>query len=330
MRVAAPHRGLAVGQIRQPLIDQPRQLRVEQRHVDVLAASGDVARPQRGEDRVAGVHPGHHVGDAHAHLHRRAVGLAGHAHDPAHALDHEVVSRAVRRRAVLTETGDRAIDQAGVDRREIGVTEAPPRQIAQLEVLQKNIRPRRQPADHARAFRAGDVHRRRALVAVGAEVIGALARVAALGVLHERRPPAAGVVARTGALDLDHVGAQIAQHLRAGRPGEDAAEVEHAQAGQRAILQAVVHQRLQRISGGSRIAPATLRQQGLSLTRPKSARPSAMASQGGPRLRGRPQPLFSTPSALRGRAGRGCGCTRSACWPAGRRWSSAPRRPAPA
>ena len=54
----------------------------------------------------------------HADLLRRAVGLAGQVHDPAHALDDEVVAGARRVGAVLAEAGDRAIDQPRVERLE--------------------------------------------------------------------------------------------------------------------------------------------------------------------------------------------------------------------
>ena len=48
------------------------------------------------------------------------------------------------------------------------------------------------------------------------------------------RSKAARVVAGAGPLDLDHVGAEIAQHLRAGRPCQHPRQVEHAQALQTA------------------------------------------------------------------------------------------------
>ena len=51
---------------------------------------------------------------------------------------------------------------------------------------------------------------------------------------HVRRREAARVVAGARPLDLDHVGAEIGQHLHAGRPRQHAGQVEHAQALQRA------------------------------------------------------------------------------------------------
>ena len=50
--------------------------------------------------------------------------------------------------------------------------------------------------------------------------------------LHERRAPAAGVVAAAGALHLDHPGAEVAQHHRGVRAGEGAGEVDDEDAVQ--------------------------------------------------------------------------------------------------
>ena len=58
------------------------------------------------------------------------------------------------------------------------------------------------------------------------------AEMAAVGRRHERRAPAAGVVAGALALDLDHVGAEIGQKLSGPRPRQDAGEFEDAQTGQ--------------------------------------------------------------------------------------------------
>ena len=46
----------------------------------------------------------------------RVVPLAGHAHQAAHGLDHEVVGGAGRAAVRLAEAGDRAVDEARVDR----------------------------------------------------------------------------------------------------------------------------------------------------------------------------------------------------------------------
>ncbi len=48
------------------------------------------ALDQRGEDAERGVKPGHDIGDRNADPHRPAAGLAGHRHQPAHAL-HDLI-----------------------------------------------------------------------------------------------------------------------------------------------------------------------------------------------------------------------------------------------
>src|SRR6478672_5948400 len=69
-----------------------------------------------------------------------------------------------------------------------------------------------------------------ALVAVDREVVGRGPR--AVGVAADpRRPPTARRVA-LGRLELDHVGAEVAQEHRAVRPGEDRRAVDDAQAGE--------------------------------------------------------------------------------------------------
>jgi hypothetical protein len=73
-----------------------------------------------------------------------------------------------------------------------------------------------------------DIQRDRALVAVHTDEIRTLLRTRHVG-----RGEAARVVTGAGALDLDHVGAEIGQHLRAGRSGQHARQVEHAQSTQR-------------------------------------------------------------------------------------------------
>jgi hypothetical protein len=54
--------------------------------------------------------------------------------------------------------------------------------------------------------------------------------------LDEGRPPGARVVAGLGALDLDDVGAEIGEHLSGPRSGENARQLQHANAGQWALI----------------------------------------------------------------------------------------------
>ena len=103
------------------------------------------------------------------------------------------------------------------------------RQRTDLEVLHQDVAIGDQPQRDLLPFRLADIQRDRHLVAVHANEIRAL-----LGPRHERRSEAAGIVTGARPLDLDHLGAQIAQHLRAGGTREHTGQVEHAQPLERA------------------------------------------------------------------------------------------------
>src|SRR5690606_15614886 len=82
---------------------------------------------------------------------------------------------------------------------------------------------------------AGDVDHDGALVAVGREVVGGVRRLAPLAIGEEGRAPAAGVVAGARLLDLDHVGAEVAEVLAAPGPGEDPGQVQDADSVEAAL-----------------------------------------------------------------------------------------------
>ena len=236
MGIAPARRHIAVGEAGDALVDQPGDLGVEQGDVEMLALAGGAAVMQRGEDGVGGIHAAHHVGDADAGLGRLAafrIRPAGERHQPAHPLDEKVVAGPVRIGAVLAEAGDRAIDEAGIFRRQRLVAEPAASKVADLEILHQHIGAARQPAHQGNALLARQVDGERTLVAVGGEVIGAFAGLVAVRIAQEGRSPAAGVVAAAGPLDLDHVGPEIAEELGGGGTGEDARQVEHLHPGER-------------------------------------------------------------------------------------------------
>jgi hypothetical protein len=147
-------------------------------------------------------------------------------------LRHQVVAGPLRIRTGLAEAGDRAIDQPRVVGRQALIVEAEFGEPADLEILDQHVRARGKLAHDAAALLALEVELDRSLAAVGGVEIGS-AEVAAAGGGDERRSPAAGVVAGALALDLDHIGAEVGQDLPGPRPGQDAGELQHAQAGQR-------------------------------------------------------------------------------------------------
>ena len=214
----------AGGEVIQRLVAEAGDLHVEQRGVDMLALAAAFAMCQRSEHANGGVQAGEDIGQRHADLHRPGallrIAAPGQAHQPAEALDHEVVAGTRSVGAVLAETGDRAIDQPRIDRLQAFVIQPVGGQPADLEVLQQHIALRHQLADDALALGPGEVDGQRLLVAVGGQVIGGLRGVLAVLILEIGRAPVAGIVARAGALDLDHLGAEVAENLPAPGPGE--------------------------------------------------------------------------------------------------------------
>ena len=208
-------------------IDQHEQRSLEQRQLDLLAAAGVMARIERGENGIAGQHAGTHVDDGDAVFGRRPLGLAADAHQAGLRLENEIIAGQRGLRAAGAIASDRAAHRARRMGLEPGIGEAPFRQGAELEIIDDHVGLLDQAGEHLLAGGHRHVQRHRALVAVGAEEIGGLAG-------HERRSPAAGIVAAAGRLDLDDVGAHVAEHHGAERAGENAGEIEHADAGQRA------------------------------------------------------------------------------------------------
>jgi len=210
--VAQPPAHHAGQQVGRALVEQRGERGEHQRDLHALAAALGVglAGLQRAEDGDRRVQPADEVHDGAADLQRPPVLLARHAHQPAHGLQQEVVARAV----VLAEGRDRAVDDAGIARRDllIGQPEAPHR--SRPEALEQHVGAQRQPPRQLAVARLGQIQRDRALVAVEPQVV----RRAALG---PRRTPGAGVVAGARALDLDHLGAQVGERHRGEWAGQD-------------------------------------------------------------------------------------------------------------
>ena len=250
--VADARRDLARHQVVHRLVREVGHLNVEQREVDVLATPGGVARLQRGQHGDGCVLSGHDVGHRDAGLQWPATGhlvrFAGDAHQPAHALYQEVVARAFAIGAGLSEAGDRAVDQPRACRGERRVVEAVLREPADLVVLEQDVGLRGELTRDGPAFLGRDVQGDRLLAAVGGQEVRRLARGFARGVPGERRAPAPGIVARAGALDLDHFGAQVGEVLAAPGAGQNPRQVQHPASVQRTIHRGLPSRSLHRRS----------------------------------------------------------------------------------
>ncbi len=172
MRIADALGHFAGHQIIERLERQRADGGIDQRGIDVTAAAGVLAPRQRGKDADRRIDAGENIGDRHADPHRRPVGRAGHAHDAADALRHQIVAGARRRRAGLAEAGHRAIDQPRIKRREAFIVEAEFDEPADLEVLDQHVGAGRELLDDALAFGRGEIERDRALAAIGRVKIG--------------------------------------------------------------------------------------------------------------------------------------------------------------
>jgi hypothetical protein len=142
-----------------------------------------------------------------------------------------VIARALGVGSVLAKTGDGAINQARILVLQALKIQPITLEPAHLEVLHQDVGLCRHLANQRLAFGLGHVDGDGALVAVASGEVGGVGGVVAVRVLKEGRAPVAGVVPRTGALDLDHIGPQVGQHLGAPGAGEYAREVEDFEVG---------------------------------------------------------------------------------------------------
>ncbi|MNE29744.1 hypothetical protein D3C80_1232350 [compost metagenome] len=129
-------------------------------------------------------------------------------------------------RAVLAKAADRAIDQARVDRRQLGIAHPQALGDARAEAFDQHIGGRNQLVHDAQVLWRTQVQRQRTLAAVGhQEHSGKLLA-----------GHAASRVTALGRLDLDHFGAQVGEVLRAQGAGQQLGQVQHAYAGQWFVL----------------------------------------------------------------------------------------------
>ena len=238
VQVADALRRHARGEVVGVLVGKQRDLRVEQREIEMLPEAGLRAMRERRADGDRGVHPGDDVGDRHAGALRtaawRAVGLSGDAHHPAHALDHEVVARPLAPGAALAKARQRAVDEPRIGLSQSVVAQAVAGEVAVLVVLDQDIEARRERAHERLSLGRRDIHRDRLLAAIRRGEIGRIARLATRAVLDPRRPESARVVAALWPLDLDDLGAQIGQILPGPRAREHARQIQDADVRQRA------------------------------------------------------------------------------------------------
>lgn len=137
MRIPQPLWRSARRQVVHRLVGQARHLHIQQSHIDMLPTTIVITVGQRRQNRHGRIQPRQDIRERHTHLHRPRTlitfGPPGQAHQTAEPLDHEVITRTLRIRSGLTETGDRAIDQIRIDRLQRLVIQAIGRQTTTLK-----------------------------------------------------------------------------------------------------------------------------------------------------------------------------------------------------
>ena len=130
---------LAVGKVHRGLPDGVGHSGLHQRRVHHLPLAGfqsvDVCRHRA----VGTEEAGSQVGDGHPDLGWRRIGVAGNAHQPADALGHQVEPAAVAGRASAAESGNGAVNQAGLDVAQIGIVQPHPFHHAGPEILNHHV-----------------------------------------------------------------------------------------------------------------------------------------------------------------------------------------------
>src|SRR3989449_742268 len=197
-------------------VGEARFQRREARIGEEIRPPGD--REERPPVRVGIGDDGRYVGGA-----ADGGGLGRRA--PRGRLDDVVVRGLVAVGAARAKAVGRAVDEPGVDGAERLVLEAEPRRWSGPEVVQDDVSGRREPEQRAASGGLLEIEDQAALVPVAGEVERRHAGVSG-------RPEAARRVA-FGGLDLDDVGAQVAQGLRGPGAEHDGRDVEDADAYER-------------------------------------------------------------------------------------------------
>ncbi len=174
------------------------------------------------EHRDARIQSGEFVGDADAHAHRRAVGLARDVPEATHRFGDRAVARLPSHRSVLPVAADRKIDQRrffGAQRLRI---EPVLREPAGPEILDDDVDLEREFAHGRRIFGTPHVKRHQPFTAVVTlEPIRRSVRRA--------RAPGSELIA-AGRFDFPNRRAEIGQMARCGRPGDGASQFQYRNA----------------------------------------------------------------------------------------------------
>jgi len=202
--------------------------RLMQGDVDHLSlAAIDLAVVQRSQDADHAMQRGEGIADRHAAAHRHPPRLAGEVAQAAHRLADHAEARQVAVRAGLAITRDAQHDEARIQLRQHIPAHAPAFQRTRAEILDQHVGFGDELARDLLPFAAAQIERQRALVArLDLPPDGG-------PLLHHA--PVAQRIAAVGRLDLDHVGAEIAERLAGEGAGDELAHFDDAYACERSV-----------------------------------------------------------------------------------------------
>ena len=194
-----------------------------QRHVNHLAfAAVDLAVVQRREHADGAVQGGQRVANRDTDTHRHAAGLARQVAQAAHGLADRAKAGQVAVGPCLAVARNAQHHQAGVELVQLLGRHAPAFERAGAEVFHQHIGLGNQLAGYCLPFGLAQVQRHRALVA--------RLHLPPDGGAFLDQAPVAQRVASLRRLNLDHIGAKLAQRLAAKRPGDQLAHFNDAHA----------------------------------------------------------------------------------------------------
>ncbi len=200
---------------------------VGDRRVDDLARrAARVARVERHQDPLERRLRGERVAERDARARRRLVGVAVDVAEAGDRLAARGEARAVAVAAALAVARDARVDAARIDGVHLLGAEVPALHRARAEVLDDHVGARAQLGRDLLAARLAQVERDGALVAREHRPPERVVVVA-------QAPPLAHRVAARRRLDLDDVGAEVAEQRADERAGQELAELDRAQAGER-------------------------------------------------------------------------------------------------
>ena len=254
--VAVPGRFLAELVVVQDVRAEGRHHGLEDAEIDDLALAGGVSVSQGHQHGGRGGEAGDAVGQPERRERGGTVRLARHVREPAHGLDQRAEGRARRVGAVLAEPGHPAEDESRVYLGQPIPAESPAFEGAGPEVLDDHVRGRHELLEDRRRLRIAEVEADAALVA--ADHLPPETLPLALAAV----PPQA--VAASRMLDLDDLGAVVAEHLAGERAGEHRGAVQNAQIGERTrprsgCAPALIHDRIVNAVSVSGTDPPSLR-----------------------------------------------------------------------